>query len=200
MGSRKHSKALTACLGIATCTSCFPFEPTEVSAFYFVTSYNQVREQTPVGRAPWVAYNKHTKTSNFRRCPAFPPKEESRHDDASLHAASSGKYPPMSFGKNIRKKKLLVVCTDASGITATTTRCPRFRLQRRSRISSRAADEDEKFPRDFYGDNAPGRKDNAPGNTGREGHDYPLLFLPTGCRGVTPDGIYEAARKATDEI
>ncbi|KYM89713.1 hypothetical protein ALC53_02025 [Atta colombica] len=44
------------------------------------------------------------------------------------------------------------------------------------------------------------RKDNAPGNTGREGHDYPLLFLPTGCRGVTSDGIYEAARKATDEI
>lgn len=45
---------------------------------------------------------------------------------------------------------------------------------------SHLADEDEKFPRDFYGDNAPGRKDNAPGNTGRGGHDYPLLFLPTG--------------------
>lgn len=98
------------------------------------------------------------------------------------------------------KKKLLVVYTDARGITAATTRRPRFRLQKRSRISFRAADEDQKFSRDFYGDNAPGRKDNAPGNTGREGHDYPLLFLPTGCRGVTSDGIYEAARKATDEI
>lgn len=52
------------------------------------------------------------------------------------------------------------------------------------------------FPRD----NALAGKDNAPGNTGREGHDYPLLFLPSGCRGVTPDGIYEAARKTTDKI
>jgi len=61
-------------------------------------------------------------------------------------------------------------------------------------------DEDEEFPWDFHGDNASGRKDNAPGNTGQEGHDYSLLFLPTGCRGITPDGIYEAARKAADEI
>lgn len=104
--------------------------------------------------------------------------------------------------KKKRKKKFIGRLHErARGITATTTRRPRFRLQRRSRISSRAdEDEDEKFPWDFHGDNAPGRKDNAPGNTGREGHDYPLLFLPTGCRGVTPDGIYEAARKATDEI
>lgn len=27
-----------------------------------------------------------------------------------------------------------------------------------------------------------------------------LPFLPTGCRGVTPDRIYEAARKVTDEM
>ncbi|EGI61433.1 hypothetical protein G5I_10316 [Acromyrmex echinatior] len=259
MGSRKHSKALAACLGITTCTSCFPFEPTEVSAFYFVTPYNQVREQTLVGTA-WVACNKHTKTSNFRRCPAFPLEKEtsapptSRHDDASVHAASSqtsrktdpreteapdllehhisslrflgnldptvshfvqsqptsGKYPPMSFGKEIlsdRKSEIdlrsLMVNRESSFIIhlqKSETLCPEEPDRRRSRISSRAANEDEKFPRDFYGDNAPGRKDNAPGNTGREGHDYPLLFLPTGCRGVTPDGIYEAARKATDEI
>ncbi|KYN21037.1 hypothetical protein ALC57_06598 [Trachymyrmex cornetzi] len=242
MGPRKHSKALAACLGITTCTSCFPFEPTEVSAFYFVTPYNQVREQTLVG-APWVVCNKHTKTSNFRRCPAFPPEKESsapptsRHDDAFVHAASSqtsrktdpreteapdllehhisslrfsgnllldptvshfaqsqptsGKYPPMSFGESSFVIHLQIETHFSP--------CPKGPTER-SRISSRAADEDEKFPRDFYGDNAPGRKDNAPGNTEREGHDYPLLFLPTGCRGVTPDGIYEAARKTTDEI
>lgn len=57
----------------------------------------------------------------------------------------------------------------ARGVTAAITRRPRFRLQERSRISSRAADEDEEFPRDFHGDNAPGGKDNAPGNTGRKG-------------------------------
>lgn len=52
-GSRKYSKILAARgLGIAARTSCFPFEPAEESAFYFVTPYNQARKQTPVG-ASW---------------------------------------------------------------------------------------------------------------------------------------------------
>ncbi|KYN32384.1 hypothetical protein ALC56_13241 [Trachymyrmex septentrionalis] len=203
MGSWKHSKALAACLGITTCTSCFPFEPTEVSAFYFVTPYNQVREQTLVG-APWdncdhrtsqLACNKHTKTSNFRRCPAFPPEEESsapptsRHDDASVHPASSQtsrKADPReteapdllehhisslrfesSFIVHLQKSKR--ISRPELSLSLSLSLCPEKNLTdyRRSRITSRAAED--------------------------EGE-------PTGCRGVTPDGIYEAARKATDEI
>lgn len=99
------------------------------------------------------------------------------------------------------KRSLLAVCAERGDVTATTTRRVRdFVYRGRSWISSRRGGRRREISPGFLRDNVPGGKDNAPGDTGREGHDYPLPLLATGCRGVTPDGIYEAARKATDEI
>jgi len=94
MRSRKHSKAFAACLGITTCTSCFPFELTEVSAFYFVTSYNQVREQTLVG-APWSNCDHHTS----QRSPFYPFSfSPSSQDPSSI--------PPANFRSNLLRHRL----------------------------------------------------------------------------------------------